>query len=90
MGFIRRCGISILAVGLLFALVNLFHFWRYVSECYDCAIKWGIPFAFRQSEGFATGPRFLWPGLIEDFAFVLTTTLVAVLAWNAFEAKNSK
>ena len=90
MRFVRRCGISILAVGVLFVLVNSFLLWRYVSCCADFGIKWGFPFQFRQTETFATSPRFLWLGLIEDFAFVLIVAVVVALAWSVFETKNSK
>jgi hypothetical protein len=89
MRFIHRCGISILAAGLLFVCVNFFYFWRY-GDCNDCAVKLGVPFPFWQSEGFATASRFLWPGVKEDFAFVLAIAVVAIFAWSAFGPKNSK
>jgi hypothetical protein len=65
---------------VLFAFTN-----SYVGNhifCDDCAIKWGIPFPFRQAEGFATAPRFLWVGLMEDFAVLLVIAAVIVLVWN--------
>jgi hypothetical protein len=92
MRFIRRCGISILAMGLLFAFANLFYFWRHGSynDCNDCATRWGVPFPFRQTEGFATAPRFLWLSLMEDFALIFVSAIAAVSVWKAFGAKNSK
>ncbi len=90
MRLIRKCGIGILTVGLLFTLVNLLYFSRYVGVCYDCFIKWGVPFPFRQSEGFATAPRFLWAGLMEDFALVITVAVLAVFARSALGAKEGQ
>jgi hypothetical protein len=77
---IRKFAISMSGVVVLFALTN-----SYVARhiyCDDCAIKWGIPFPFRQSEGFVTAPRFLWVGLIENFALILVITAVVVLVWS--------
>jgi hypothetical protein len=76
----RKFGVSTSGVGFLFALVN-----SYVArhiDCDDCAIKGGVPFPFRQSEGFATTPRFLWVGLIENLAVILVIAAVIALVWN--------
>lgn len=80
MALIRKFGISISSVGFLFALKNLY-IARHL-DCNDCATEWGVPFPFRQSEGFATAPRFLWVGLIENFAVILVIATVIVLVWS--------
>ena len=77
---IRKFGISMSGVGALFALMN-FYVARHI-DCDDCAIKWGVPFPFRQSDGYATAPRFLWVGLIENLAVMLVIAAVIVLVWN--------
>jgi hypothetical protein len=89
MRLIRRSVFIILAIAILFSLANLFDFWRY-GRCFDCEIELGIPFPFWRSGGYATAPRFLWPGLMQDFAFVLVITVAAVSVWSCFGARVSK
>jgi len=86
MPLIRKCAITLSTIGLLFALINSY-VGKHISDCSDCAIKWGVPFPFRQSEGFATSPHFLWLGLMQDFALVLGVVAVVVLVWKVIERR---
>jgi hypothetical protein len=42
----------------------------------------GDSIPFRQSEGFTTASRFLWIGLIENFALILVIAAVIALVWS--------
>jgi hypothetical protein len=67
-----------IATVLLFGSMQLVPWWR-AGDCGDCSLKYGFPLAFRQTEGFVGGPRFLWAGLAGDLAIALATG--AVLIW---------
>jgi hypothetical protein len=53
--------------------------WLRALDCNDCALKYGFPFSFRQTEGFATAPRFLWSGLMGDL--LVAIALGVALMW---------
>ena len=53
--------------------------WLRVLGCNDCALRYGFPFSFRQTEGFGTAPRLLWPGFMGDL--LVAIALGAALMW---------
>jgi hypothetical protein len=67
-----------IATVLSFGAMQSFRWWGAV-HCYDCSLKYGFPFNFRQTEGYATAPRFLWAGLAGDLAIALVVS--AVFMW---------
>ena len=78
-----------IATVLLFGSMQLLPWWRAVeSESGDFSLKYGFPFAFRQTEGFIGGPRFLWAGLAGDLAIALATG--AVLIWAVQQISSTK
>ena len=75
-----------IATVLLFGAMQFFS-WRLAGNCSDCSLKYGFPLAFRQTEGFVGGPRFLWAGLAGDLA--IAVAIGAILVW-AVEQSSSK
>ena len=67
-----------IATVLLFGAMQWLPWWR-ASESSDFSLKYGFPFAFRQTEGFVGGPSFLWGGLAGDLAIAVATG--AILVW---------
>jgi len=78
-----------IATVLSFGAMQSFQWWRAV-DCNDCALKYGFPFAFRQTEGYATGPRFLWAGLAGDLAIALAVAAAFMWAVRVIRSKKSK
>lgn len=78
--------LSIVTVWSLGAMQS-FQWWHAVN-CYDCSLKYGFPFAFRQTEGYATGPRFLWAGLVGDLA--IAVVVAAAFMWTVQLTRQNK
>jgi hypothetical protein len=74
---------------LLFGSMQLLPWWR-ASDCSDCSLKYGFPLAFRQTEGFVGGPRFLWGGLAGDLAIAFATGAVLIWAVQKISATKSQ
>ncbi len=89
MTFSRRISIAMGLSVLVFTIVESSQWWN-ASGCNDCALKYGFPFPFRQTEGYSTSPRFLWLGLVGDLAIAIA--IAAAIAWAApfIQTKKSK
>ena len=78
-----------IATVLSFGVMQSVQWWR-ALDCNDCALKYGFPFHFRQTEGFATGPRFLWVGLTGDLAIALAVAVTLMWAVRLIRSTKSK
>jgi hypothetical protein len=74
--------------GLVFVVVNTFHFLRRVS-CYDCFFPYGVPFTFYRDGGFAGGGGLVLRGLAADTMIVLISAVLVGGLWQWLAEKRS-
>jgi len=52
-------------------------------NCADCFRPHGWPFPYYREGGYAGGARYIWGGMLGDFAFAVTASMLLWMAWNA-------
>ena len=63
-------------------IVCIFGF-LFSPNCTDCFRPHGWPFPYYREDGFAGGAHYVWGGMLGDFLFALTASMLLWMVWNA-------
>jgi hypothetical protein len=68
----------IFSIGIVYILGVLFN-----PNCDDCFRPHGWPFPYYRDGGFAGGGHYVWDGILGDFLFAITASMLLWMGWNA-------
>jgi hypothetical protein len=69
---------AIIAMGIALVLFFLTQMLFGNSYCFDCGVKVGFPFSYKQEGTYATSGHFIWLGFIGDIAIPLGFSTMAM------------
>ena len=68
----------VFSIGIVFIFGFLFS-----PNCSDCFRPHGWPFPYYREGGFAGGACYIWGGMLGDFLFAVTASMLLWMGWNA-------
>lgn len=68
----------VFSIGIVYVFGFLFN-----PHCADCFRPHGWPFPYYREGGYAGGACYIWGGMLGDFAFAVTASMLLWMGWNA-------